>query len=116
MSDLDDPDSASVLAGLPSTRPQRRSPKRDSAKTPPSKAAPPKPATPDAPAVVPQRRRPSTAAQGFEPLPDPHGAVDPPSRSDLLVAVVHGAGDLAKGGLTLSRHLLRAVLGRLPLP
>ncbi len=133
----DDPDTGGgVLAGLPTTRPQRRSPKRtprSAASTPsvraaarrPSRAAEPsrarRPAAggpSSAPAAGPSRPEPppvavAAAAQGFE-AGTAHGTVAPPTRADLVGSVVHGAGDIVHVGLDVGRLLLRSVLRRLP--
>jgi hypothetical protein len=104
-----------VLSSLPSTRPQRRSPKRGPAA--PTAAAAARRNRPrsagQTKAVPPPTPRASIAAQGFNAA---HGAVDPPSRTDLLGSVVSGAGEIAEIGLAAGRHVLRSIYGRLPRP
>jgi hypothetical protein len=59
------------------------------------------------------RPSPPPAAQGFGP-DTTLGAVEPPSRADLLGSVARSAGDLVHVGLDLGRVLLRSFVGRLP--
>jgi hypothetical protein len=106
---------AGVLSSLPSTRPQRRSPKRaaDAAKPPgatpkPRSAATPRPAAKPKPPPIAEK-----AAQGFEPEREP---VEPPSSTEILASAVQTAGELAQIGVTLGEQLLRAIAKRLPKP
>lgn len=92
-SDDDRPD---LLAGLPRTRPQRRSAKRG-------------PAAPRAPGRPPPR--PSTR----DPEP-PEGAVEPPAGRQLVDAAVQAAGEVAHVGVSAARGALRAAVSRLPKP
>jgi hypothetical protein len=111
----DEPETGGVLSSLPTTRPQRRSPKR--AATPAAGRVEARPVRRRSPSPAlgagGPAESPPMAAQGFEPNGAP-ASVEPPSRADLLGSVVGGAGELAHVGLDLGRHVLRSVLGRLP--
>jgi hypothetical protein len=54
-------------------------------------------------------REPPPAAQGFAPDTS-RGAVEPPSRADLLGSVGQSAGELVHVGLDIGRVLLRTLL------
>jgi hypothetical protein len=117
--------SRDVLSSLPSTRPQRRSPKRDASKQGDgSKRAKPKPrakaagapsthaaAKPRPQAAAPRRQsaRPgkTVAAQGYHPVPDTT-PVQPPTGTEILASAVQAAGEVAQFGLTMGERLLRA--------
>jgi hypothetical protein len=110
-----EPEIGGVLSGLPTTRPQRRSPKR--ATTTAAAAVEPRAVRRRSPSPTlgaggAAAGSPPMAAQGFEPDGAP-ASVEPPSRADLLGSVVGGAGELAHVGLDVGRHVLRSVLGRL---
>ncbi|MGI8801999.1 MAG: hypothetical protein ACR2KV_07475 [Solirubrobacteraceae bacterium] len=119
MSEPDDPPPGGVLAGLPTTRPQRRSPKRAGRPAgdetpPPTKPRPrAKPRSKPKPKPPAAGRTEAVATQGFE-ADNARGAVEPPTRADLLGSVAEGAGELAHVGLAIGRHILRSVIGRLP--
>lgn len=123
-----------VLSSLPSSRPQRRSPKRDGgtrAKSPPGsggarRKAGARPASSSAAratagsGAAARRRAAATpskpiAAQGYQPLADPT-PVEPPTSAEILVSAVQAAGEVAQIGLTLGERLLRAAASRLPKP
>jgi hypothetical protein len=133
VSDRDAPNSGNsrdVLSSLPSTRPQRRSPKRDGSKqaNPRSKAAgAPRAgaaraggaAKPRPPAAGPRRQSAragkTVAAQGYHPVSDTT-PVEPPTGTEILASAVQAAGDVAQFGLTIGERLLRAAASRLPKP
>jgi hypothetical protein len=128
--------SEGVLAGLPRTRPQRPSARRDAARraTPQTKAKPASKAKPlrkqttakkqPAPAKK-QPSRPKLTAkpaqdpaprQGFETESDQlSGPVQPPGGVDLLTSAAELAGELTKSGLSAGGRLLKDALARLPL-
>jgi hypothetical protein len=145
MTESDQPTTGGVLSGLPSTRPQRRSPKRSP--TPPAatrrspaastaattRRSPQRSPAPTAAATTRRGRarptgRAETPPQGAVAAPGrraplasqgfnvARGTVDPPSRTALLGSVVSGAGEIAEIGLTAGRHVLRSIYGRLPHP
>ncbi len=124
-----------VLAGLPRTRPQRASARRDAARAAkPSKV----PAAPrvagqraaaakgaaKTPARPTNRRKPASVRrpldepvprQGFEAEPDSlDGPVQPPGGTELVASAAELAGELAKSGVTTGARLVRDFLSRLP--
>lgn len=116
--DPPDPPKPGVLESLPTTRPQRRSAKRDGPSPATADKAPtrtkaakprskprPKPARPNPTAPV--------ATQGYEPDRTP---IEPPTSADVLVTAVQAAGELAQIGITLGEQLLRSAIKRLPRP
>lgn len=123
----DSPGAGDVLSSLPSSRPQRRSPKRDGsagqkspkransatkrASTNSSKRAGSASAARSAP---PSGARRPVAAQGYHPVDS--SPVEPPSSTEILVSAVQAAGEVAQIGLTLGERLLRAAASRLPKP
>jgi hypothetical protein len=135
VSDRDAPNSGNsrdVLSSLPSTRPQRRSPKRDGSKqaNPRSKAAGAGAARtgaaraggaakPRPQAAGPRRQSAragkTVAAQGYHPVSDTT-PVEPPTGTEILASAVQAAGEVAQFGLTIGERLLRAAASRLPKP
>lgn len=127
----------SVLAELPSTRPQRPSARRESARrraraaqhaqeqeqeAPGPRATATAPAPREAAAAPMARpRRTATAAaqpptprQGYEPDSDLVGApVSPPSGTEVVGALAELAGELAHTGIAAGGRLLRGALSRL---
>lgn len=148
MSNPDAPNSGNsgdVLSSLPSTRPQRRSPKRDGAKRPKppaktasatsgraanrgaAKAGAANAAGPKAgasaksrpQATAPRRQgtgpRSTVAAQGYQSVSETK-PVEPPTGAEILASAVQAAGDAARFGLTIGERLVRAAASRLPKP
>ncbi len=130
-------DSPSVLAKLPSTRPQRASARRAAARTArtPSggperngsaAAATAKPRSarkPKAASGAPRRKRGTAAGareqapriprQGFESERDAtRGTVHPPGGTELIASAFEIVGELAKSGVTTGERLLRDVFSR----
>jgi hypothetical protein len=124
----DDEREAGVLAGLPASRPQRRSRRRnDVAGAPPAtpratsaKRTPaPSAATPEPRAGSP--RRLSAPAQPRNTPPQPRPPRRPPepepvAGGGLVGTAVQAAGEIAQMGLTAGRQIVRGALSRLPKP
>jgi hypothetical protein len=122
MTEPEIPAPAGVLSSLPTSRPQRRSPKRDQAAPARASRAQARPAAPRTrPPRATRPARPTVAeapkltspiaAQGYAAA---SGAVEPPSRTALVGSVLGGAGELAGIGVAAGRHVLRSLYGRLP--
>jgi len=130
------PDERDVFSGLPNTRPQRRSAKRDQgakgdearpeAKKAPAQAraeASSKPGAGSARARSQRPRpaaKPNAAAQPKQPVP-PAGyatpnADDRPHGTDLIGTAVQAAGELAHIGIVFSGRALKSAIQRLPRP
>jgi hypothetical protein len=125
-------DGTGVLAGLPSTRPQRlsarrvatraRTPRETTARALPRKAAAGAARTAKKPQKAPKRTSPRAASereraprQGFEAEPDSlDGPVAPPGGAELVASAAELAGELAKTGVGAGARLVRDLLSRLP--
>jgi hypothetical protein len=131
-----------VLSNLPSTRPQRRSPKRDGARTTGPKATRATAAKAGgtgarssgraaagagsraaagrgAAAKRPDQRganRGPVAAQGYQGQAADRTPIEPPSATEMMAAAVEAAGELAQFGVTVGERVLRSALRRLPRP
>ncbi|HEU4977834.1 MAG TPA: hypothetical protein VFT42_02965 [Solirubrobacteraceae bacterium] len=130
--------SRDVMSGLPATRPQRRSARRDgarAARTTPADvvaaaapAAPAKPAAKRPPArkATPRKAAPRKAGPRAARTRPPERDVPPagyatprPSEqdqqgADVLTSAVHAVGELAELGLGIGGRALRGALSRLP--
>jgi len=135
-----------VFAGLPNARPQRRSAKRDGARSsadgkrpakgggperaaaakPPRSGAKTRPAAKKAPPQAraaagsrPSAARPKAAAPKPPPVP-PAGyatpADDAPRGADLVGTAVQAAGELAQIGIAFGGRALKSAIERLPRP
>ena len=117
MSERDDQGGGEVLRSLPSTRPQRRSTRRD-AKTG-AKRAPAKPRAASAakgPATAkPKAVRPSQATRAASVTPGERPAT-PPEGLEMVGTAIQAAGELAQFGLTLGTKALRSAVKRIPRP
>jgi hypothetical protein len=120
-----------VLAGLPRTRPQRASARRDASRAAkPSKVpaatrvAGQRKTTTKTATQTTNRRKPASVRrpleqpvprQGFEAEPDSlDGPVQPPGGTELVASAAELAGELAKSGITTGARLVRDFLSRLP--
>jgi hypothetical protein len=142
MSESDERDGAEVLKSLPARRPQRRSARRDGAKTAPAgrKPAPAKAAAkPRAKAAStgpkaatgarkraatvgkppaarrPTAVRPSAATRAASSTPGKRPAQSPEG-IELVGTAIQAAGELAQLGLTLGTKALRGAVSRIPRP
>jgi hypothetical protein len=119
------PDERDVFSGLPNTRPQRRSAKRDRD----VKADAPAPGAKKAPAggkraQAPRARsapRPKATAQPKAPPVPPAGYATPkddgrPHGTDLVGTAVQAAGELAHIGIVFGGRALKSAIQRLPRP
>lgn len=136
--------SRDVLSSLPTTRPQRRSPKRGAAGAGAAKPADAGSTTPKQSSAKPAPR--SSAKAGSRPGAKPRAreaptagapkqagrtatasapsqgyqpissrsSVQPPSGGEILASAVQAAGEVAQIGLTIGERLLRAAASRLP--
>ena len=128
------PGERDVFSGLPNTRPQRRSAKRDragasaadgaaAAKGGAKKRAAAKKAPPQARAAAgsrPSAARPKAAAPKQPPVP-PAGYATPndddrPHGTDLVGTAVQAAGELAQIGIAFGGRALKSAIQRLPRP
>jgi hypothetical protein len=119
-------DEREVLTGLPNSRPQRRSAKRDrpapGASTRGSTTAKAKPAAkPKARTAAKAASKPK-AAPAREPVSQvpPAGYATPrddaPRGADLIGTAFHAAGELAQIGIVVSGRALKSAIQRLPRP
>ena len=92
-----------VLGALPSTRPERIGRPRTSAKRATKRPAAVRPGSPP---LKPHRHA----------TPPPVSRVPPPHGTELVTTVIRAAGELAEVGLTLSGHMLKRAVDRLPRP
>jgi hypothetical protein len=126
MSESDERDGGEVLKSLPARRPQRRSARRDGAKTarkpaPANAAAKPRAkAAPTARKSAPSARkpagvRPSAATRNASSTPSKRPA-QPPEGLELVGTAIQAAGELAQLGLTLGTKALRGAVSRIPRP
>jgi hypothetical protein len=119
------PDERDVFSGLPNTRPQRRSAKRDRG----PQGDGPAPEAKKAPAgakraPAPRNRsaaRPKAAAQLKSPPVPPAGYATPkdddrPHATDLIGTAVQAAGELAQIGIVFGGKALKSAIQRLPRP
>jgi hypothetical protein len=119
-----------VLTSLPSTRPHRRSAKRDpapakagakaGAKARP-KAAPVKASAKPTATARPRPKAKPRAAPKPPPVPPagyatPRADDDVPHGADLVATVVQAAGELAQIGIAAGGRAFKAALQRLPRP
>ncbi len=115
----DAPETASVLANLPRTRPQRSTARRTAAraatvKSMPTRKATKKPRTRSTKSTAPSPE--AVPMQGFESEHDrARGPVHPPGGAELITSAAEVFGELAKSGLSAGERLLKDVLSRLPL-
>ncbi len=108
-----------VLANLPSTRPQRSSPRRTAARrTAQVKARGPGRRPAKRPRSSPASSRPKREAaprQGFEADSESMtGSLQPPGGVELVASAAEIVGELAKAGLSTGERLLKDALARLP--
>jgi hypothetical protein len=107
-------DEREVLTNLPRTRPARRSTRRTTA------ASEPKPKrAPAKPKPRPRSKVTEVAAPPPPPPPLPHAPARAAHRSplaDVAVAGIELTGALFHFGLSLTRAVLSATLGRVPRP
>jgi hypothetical protein len=118
------PDERDVFSGLPNTRPQRRSAKRDQGAkrdggAPEAAKAPPEAIRAQAPRTR-SAAKPEAAAQPKPSVP-PAGyatpnADDRPHGTDLIGTAVQAAGELAHIGIVFSGRALKSAIQRLPRP
>jgi hypothetical protein len=116
-------DDRDVFSGLPKSRPQRRSAKRDAPARPAAKKAPAqaRAAASTKPAAARRKQRAEPAAeQQSRPVP-PAGYATPadddrPSGTDLVGTAVQAAGELAQIGIVLGGRALKSAIQRLPRP
>ena len=118
------PDERDVFSGLPNTRPQRRSAKRDHGTTGDGGA----PEAAKAPAGAKRAQAPRTrktakpeAAAQPKPSVPPAGyatpnADDRPHGTDLIGTAFQAAGELAHIGIVFSARALKSAIQRLPRP
>ena len=106
-----------VFSGLPRSRPQRPSVRRQaakpSAKKPPAKVAKTSKAAPAKPRAA--RKTPAEKAiprSGYA-TPEPTGAHD---GTDVIAGAVQAVAELAQIGAKTGGQALRSILGRLPKP
>jgi hypothetical protein len=128
VADSPDKPGGEVLSSLPSTRPQRRSARRDGAKA--KKAAPRAKATKASARAKPRsaarskagaaKRKPAavrpsaaTKAAGKPPADRP---AEPPQGVELVGTALQAAGELAQLGLELGTRALAGAVRRLPRP
>jgi hypothetical protein len=121
----DSADEREVLTNLPRTRPARRSTRRATAASDPKpKRAPAKPAVAKRrPAAKPKPRSAVTEAATGKPPPPPPPLPPAPTReghrsplADVAVAGIELTGALFHFGITLTRAVFGAALGRVPRP
>jgi hypothetical protein len=117
---MTDEDKPEILAGLPRTRPQRRSSKRAVAARPNGgSSGAPKPSTPRRPPPRPARRseplRQPKQPAGTPPAP-PIRRPAPPSGPEIIGTLVQAAVELAEIGVSAATRALRNTLGRIPRP
>jgi hypothetical protein len=115
-------DEREVFAGLPNTRPHRRSAKRDrpargAAATSQAKPAT-KPPKPKAKAASKPRAKPEPAAAKIPPAgyatPRPDAGV--PHGADLIGTAVQAVGELAQIGIAAGGRAVKSAFERLPRP
>ncbi|HKE79482.1 MAG TPA: hypothetical protein VKB54_09250 [Solirubrobacteraceae bacterium] len=105
-------DEREVLAGLPNSRPQRRSAKRDQAAAKPKRAATPRAsATRKAPEKAAPRKVP---AAGYATPTE--ATSDAPKGADLFTTTIRAIGELAQIGVSASGRAVKSALHRLPRP
>jgi hypothetical protein len=124
----------SVLASLPSTRPERlgrRAPAKAAATKPKAAAAKPKAKASKAKAAT-KRAAASKPRAAVKPAPTPAAAPPPrrtalprpedgrrptpPSGSELVTTAIQAAGELARIGVTVGMQALKQAARRLPRP
>ena len=119
--------SKSVMGNLPSTRPARRSRRRQTADAPAPepKAAPPKaqarPKAPARPKAAPKPRAvrsgsPALKAAKEKSAPRKPEPASPPKGTELVTTAVQAAGELAQIGLTLGGQAVKRAVKKLPKP
>lgn len=96
----DGADEREVLTNLPRTRPARRSTRRTTAASEPN----------------PKPKRPPAKPRAKPPLPPPARAAHRSPMADVAVAGIELTGALFHFGITLTRAVLGATLGRVPRP
>jgi hypothetical protein len=119
------PDERDVFSGLPNTRPQRRSAKRDRD----AKGDAPAPGAQKPPAGAKRAQAPRTRsaaapkapAQPTSPPVPPAGYATPndddrPHGTDLVGTAVRAAGELAHIGIVFGARTLKSAIQRLPRP
>jgi hypothetical protein len=117
VTDKDKP-AGEVLSSLPSSRPQRRSARRDgsaSKRAPAKKRAAPKRAKASAKPRRPAWVRPSRATEAATSKPGARPA-QAPEGLELVGTAIQAAGELAQLGLVLGTKALRGAVSRLPRP
>ncbi len=108
-----------VLTNLPRTRPARRSARRASAASEPKpKRAPAKPAAAKRRATPKPKTAPAEAAAPPAPPPMPPAPVREhrSQLTDIAVTSIELTGELFHLGLSITRAILGATLGRIPRP
>jgi hypothetical protein len=112
----------SVLASLPSTRPQRLGGPRPQARKPAAtshstaagrRPAPPKRERAEGPVAVSAGCPPLETHGRREPPPDPIG---PPKGAQMVTTAIQATGELARIGLTVGGQVLKRAVDRLPRP
>jgi hypothetical protein len=117
-------DNRDVLSGLPRSRPQRPSARREKARASAAKAKPVAAAAGSAkPAAKPKAAaRPKTAAAAAKPKAPPAGYATPqpatPATQDhgLVSTAIQAAGEIVQIGATVGSQALKAALRRIPRP
>jgi hypothetical protein len=114
----DESDEREVLTNLPRTRPARRSTRRTTAASEPKpKRAPAKPKPKPKSKPRPRPRVTEAAASPPPPLPPaPMREVHRSPLADVAVAGIELTGALLHFGISLTRAVLSATLGRVPRP
>jgi hypothetical protein len=110
----DESDEREVLTNLPRTRPARRSTRRTTAASEPKpKRAPAKPKPKSRPRVTEAAAPPPPPPP---PPPAPMGEAHRSPLADVAVAGIELTGALLHFGISLTRAVLSATLGRVPRP
>jgi hypothetical protein len=110
----DESDEREVLTNLPRTRPARRSTRRTTAASEPKpKRAPAKPKPKSRPRVTEAAAPPPPPPP---PLPAPMREAHRSPLADVAVAGIELTGALFHFGISLTRAVLSATLGRVPRP
>jgi hypothetical protein len=115
----DSADEREVLTNLPRTRPARRSARRaDAGSEPKPKRAPAKPAAAKRRTPPKPKPAPVEAAEAPAPPPLPPAPVSEhrSQLTDIAVTSIELTGELFHLGISLTRAILGATLGRLPRP
>ena len=109
----------SVLAGLPRTRPQRRSPRRGSSRARASTPTPVgRPTETVSDTAVRSRSKASKTRriprQGFEQEIEIGATVEPPTTTEMAGALARLTGEMMRASISGAGHLVRGARSRLP--